>query len=341
MITIKEIADMMNVSPTTVSNVIHGRTSKVSKENVEKIQKALNEFNYIPKMGLEVLTKGKTRLIIVTIHTTKRYPKTPISDPFYGQIIGVLEAEIRKQGYYMMLHTESDVDNIFKTAMSWNVAGIIAITLSFKNFEKLRSLVNCPVVGIDTYRDDNGPLTAGSHVILDDVGAGRQMTDFLVKSGFENIMVIADAKLGSSADRMQGVRQVLEQKKLLGKKPWYLLLDTKLEKQKLQLNALFPLAGQNYVLFCTSDQLAFFIIGYLNEHGFKVPDDFSVCGFDDNSYAEFSTPKLTTMHQDIRQKGEIAAQLLFKILSGEPEKDINVCLPVELVPRQSVVFPKK
>ena len=85
----------MNVSPTTVANVIHGRTSKVSKENVERIQQALKEHNYVPKMGLEALTKGKTRLIIVVIHTTKRYTQTTVGDPFYSQTIGVLEEEIR------------------------------------------------------------------------------------------------------------------------------------------------------------------------------------------------------------------------------------------------------
>lgn len=339
MITIKEIADMMNVSPTTVSNVIHGKTNKVSKENVEKIQKVLNEFNYIPKMGLEVLAKRKTRLIIVTIHTAKVYPKTAISDPFYGQIVGVLEAEIRKQGYYMMLYTDSDIDNIFKTAMSWNVSGIIAITLSFKNYSKLHSLVNCPVVGIDTYRDDNGPLDVGCHVTLDDIDAGRKMTRFLIRSGFQNILFIEDSKHGSCRERQQGVREILEQKNLLNPKLPYLFLDGRPERMKSQLSVLLSLAGQHYALFCATDQLAFTVIGYLNECGFNIPEDFSVCGFDDNSYAEFTSPKLTTMHQDIQQKGEVAAKLLFDILNGAPEKNINIRLPVELVVRQSVLVP--
>ena len=108
---------MMNVSPTTVANVIHGRTSKVSKENVERIQQALKDHNYVPKMGLEALTKGKTRLIIVVIHTTKRYTQTTVGDPFYSQTIGVLEEEIRRAGYYMMLYIDRNLDNIFKTAL--------------------------------------------------------------------------------------------------------------------------------------------------------------------------------------------------------------------------------
>lgn len=110
---------------------------------------------------------------------------------------------------------------------------------------------------------------------------------------------------------------------------------------KSQLSVLRSLSGQNYALFCATDQLAFFIIAYLNEYGFHIPEDFSVCGFDDNSYAEFTSPKLTTMHQDIQQKGEIAAKLLFDILNGSSEKNINIRLPVELVIRQSVLLSQK
>ena len=67
MVTIKDIANITGVSPTTVANVIHGRTNKVSKENVERIQKALKENHYVPKLAQETMTRGKTRLIGVVM----------------------------------------------------------------------------------------------------------------------------------------------------------------------------------------------------------------------------------------------------------------------------------
>ena len=137
MITIKEIAELMNVSPTTVANVIHGRTTKVSKENVERIQNALKEHNYVQKMGLEALTKGKTRIIAVVIHTCKFYDNTTVGDPFYSLTIGTLEEKIRNTGYFMMLYINTDLDSIFKMALSWNVAGIITVTFSQKNYLKI------------------------------------------------------------------------------------------------------------------------------------------------------------------------------------------------------------
>ena len=104
MVTIKDIANITGVSPTTVANVIHGRTNKVSKENVERIQKALKENHYVPKLAQETMTRGKTRLIGVVIHTTKVYEDTTIADPFYGTIVGIIERELRKAGYYMLLY---------------------------------------------------------------------------------------------------------------------------------------------------------------------------------------------------------------------------------------------
>ena len=137
MVTIKEIARLTNVSPTTVANVIHGRTSKVSPQNVERIQKALKEHNYVSKMGLEALTKGKTRLILVIAHAEKHYQNTPIEEPFYSKILGVLEREIRQAQHYMMLCVDDNDDTLIQTAMSWNVAGIITITFTEKSYQKV------------------------------------------------------------------------------------------------------------------------------------------------------------------------------------------------------------
>ena len=141
MVTIKDIANITGVSPTTVANVIHGRTNKVSKENVERIQKALKENHYVPKLAQETMTRGKTRLIGVVIHTTKVYEDTTIADPFYGTIVGIIERELRKAGYYMLLYAEMDLDKIFQMSASWSVAGIITVTFAQKDYEKLRNLV--------------------------------------------------------------------------------------------------------------------------------------------------------------------------------------------------------
>ena len=99
MITIKEIAELTGVSTTTVSNVIHGKTHKVSKNTIDKVQQALKAGGYVQRQGLEALTSRHARLVMAVVHTTRRYVNTPVSDPFFGQVIGAIEEELRACGY--------------------------------------------------------------------------------------------------------------------------------------------------------------------------------------------------------------------------------------------------
>lgn len=342
MITIKEIAEMMNVSPTTVANVIHGRTTKVSKENVERIQNALKEHNYVQKMGLEALTKGKTRIIAVVIHTCKSYDNTTVGDPFYSLTIGTLEEKIRNTGYFMMLYINTDLDSIFKMALSWNVAGIITVTFSQKNYLKIRAIVDCPVVGIDTYNEGSEPLNCeGHHVTLDDIGAGHQIGSFLIENRFENILVISDDKQGSSALRANGLEQAMKQHDLTLPKYWHILLDSQRRNRTSQFDSLLHLVDKHYAIFCTSDQLALEVISFLTDHNCRIPEDFSIIGFDDNPVAKFAVPKLTTMRQDIPLKSTTAADLLLPQLNGEIIREQIVLLPFSLIVRNSVKLIKK
>ena len=63
---IKEIAEMAGVSMTTVYNVLHGNVKKVSKANMEKIQALLDEYHYVPKMGLRALKNNSLILFLVS-----------------------------------------------------------------------------------------------------------------------------------------------------------------------------------------------------------------------------------------------------------------------------------
>lgn len=63
MITIKEIANMLNVSTTTVSNVIHGKTKEVSPANVERIRKVLDEYDYMPNINARNLASNRSKII--------------------------------------------------------------------------------------------------------------------------------------------------------------------------------------------------------------------------------------------------------------------------------------
>ena len=99
MATIKEIAEKAGVSTTTVSNVIHGKTKKVSPATIQKIEALIKEVGYVQKRGLRVLNNEKSQLIAVVINYHKEFKDSILGDPFYGKIIGFIEEYVQKQGY--------------------------------------------------------------------------------------------------------------------------------------------------------------------------------------------------------------------------------------------------
>lgn len=337
MVTIKEIAEKMGVSPTTVANVIHGRTGKVSKENVERIRKALKEYNYVSRLGLNSLTRGKTRMIGVVAHSSKRYEQTLVADPFYGLLIGVLEREIRQAGYYMMLYTEEDVDSIFQMALYWNVEALITVTFAWNDYRKLASLVERPVVGIDIRE---GLSMEDYYVGLDDLGGAYKMTNYLISCGYERIVIVIEVKKGSDTIRLQGYKKALREAGIPYHERDCIVLDpVSRQHRKEQIRDMLSLAGQNTALFCVSDQMASEISNYFTEHGFSIPRDIGIAGFDDNVYATLISPHLTTVRQDVGKKAVLAAQMALTLAAGGEMEPRHMLLPTELVVRESTKKP--
>ena len=97
MATIKEIAEKAGVSTTTVSNVIHGKTKKVSPATIQKIEALIKEVGYVQKRGLRVLNNEKSQLIAVVINYHKEFKDSILGDPFYGKIIGLPDAVFHKR----------------------------------------------------------------------------------------------------------------------------------------------------------------------------------------------------------------------------------------------------
>ena len=89
-------------------------------------------------------------------------------------------------------------------------------------------------------------------------------------------------------------------------------------------------------LFFLSDMLAIEAMGHFQKRGLRVPEDVSIVGYDDIELASMVTPALTTVRQNVSQKGEAAARMLLDILDGKQVEEPFVMLPVGLSIRESV-----
>ena len=337
MATIKEIAELAGVSTTTVSNVIHGKTKKVSPSTIKKVEQLIKELGYVQKMGLRVLNKENSQLIAVVINYHKDFKDSILGDPFYGKIIGFIEEYLQSYGYYMMLYSTKDIEKIFQMVMGWNVDGVIAISFSKRNCEKIYQLVKKSIVSVDAY--GNMEADEENHVInvgLDDESGGYQMTKYLLECGYEHIKVCAGRDSGVDHLRYVGAKKAMEEYASENQKMQFVALGMNKEKRRENYEWLAQRRQPKTALFFVSDMYALEAINYFVGKNIQIPQEIGIAGFDDIIYSEFSNPRLTTVKQDVEEKARKAVEILLQQINGPAAEEMEIKLPVRLMKRKSV-----
>ena len=92
MVTIKDMAEILGISTTTVSNVIHGKTSQVSQKTVEKVQKLLEEYEYVPNISARNLANNSSGIIGMVIKGRRDRIDDLIANSFFGNLVSAIEA---------------------------------------------------------------------------------------------------------------------------------------------------------------------------------------------------------------------------------------------------------
>ena len=333
MIRIKDIADRAGVSPTTVSNVIHGKTGRVSKATVEKINRILKEMEYVPSISARMLANNSSGLIGVALGFMKKGNASSFEDPFVSAMLGNLEYQIREHGYYMMLVARHEQDDIMQQALGWNFDGMIAMALKEKEIAELSERLGKPLVTIDQYLP---PELGVRSITMDDRGGAYQMSQYLIGKGHKKFLFLSDCDLGVDHYRWLGVRQAMEEAGIEDFESRHIVIPWNPEQREKAYEEMLPFLKKQTALFFSSDYYALEASNFLQNRGIKVPEEISIAGFDDVTYATLARPKLTTVHQMVDGKARRAVEVLMHLIQDEPvQKDIPP-LPTTLVERESV-----
>lgn len=332
MVTIKQIAEMAGVSTTTVSNVLHKKTARVSAETIEKIEKLLAENNYIPRLGLNALTNKSSKIISVLINTPSFARGSAYENPFYGRIIGRLEQALRQKGYYIMIFSDKNVEEIEKMTLGWNVDGIISISMPLAYCKKIAGFSDKPMVAIDM-----GELPKEEEkfyvVTSDDEKAGATMGGYLISQGVKRIIYLANDKHGADYQRYLGVKKVAESEGRELELKW---LPAEFESRQDVYQGLLKYTGTDSALFFSTDRNAAEVISFFQRNHVRVPEDISVAGIDDDVFATIVYPMITTMRVDVEEKADAAVDMLIKLIQREECASYVYRTKVQLIERESV-----
>lgn len=334
MITIKEMAKIIGVSPTTVSNVIHGRVKETSKETIEKVNKAIKKYNYIPNMNARTLCKNSSKLIGVVLKYQLIKGKNIMQDPFNSEILGSIEKNISEAGYYMMVYSSGKADDILHLTATWNVDGLIVIGAHAKDCQVIEKHTKKPVVFIDCYFYDDGIDYV--NIGLEDKMCAYKMTKYLIDEGHRNIAFLADNCIGVDEERFRGYTEALKDNGIPLTDENYIDLDPDLLPLFDNLKNISEKRSNFTALFCASDFYAMKVVNYLMDNNIDVPEDISVVGFDDNILGSNVRPALTTIRQNPTLKGKIAVKCLMQLIRKKSLSKNNIKLSGQLIIRDTV-----
>lgn len=331
-ITIKDIAEELGVSTATVSNVIHGKTKKISDKTVAKVQEKLEESGYIPNMAAVLLAQNTSKIVCVILSDDISYEGKMIEDPFVSGMLNYLSKELSKNGYFMMLKEEADVNQIVRYASMWNMAGLILIGYCAVDYEKLREKMHIPFVVVDAYRDD---MKKYSDVGIDNIHGGYLAGKHLLEMGHTKIMYMANVDEDCDHDRYLGLTGAYMEKGLEYNPKDYKLLNPIKEERRKRYEEIYKELENYTAAFLASDVLAIEFMNFLQDKGLSIPDDFSIMGFDDIPLAACVRPALTTVSQNLQERSEKAVQLLMELIDGMTTGRQEL-LQLQLVERDSV-----
>lgn len=297
--TVKDVAKLAGVAPSTVSLVMNG-SSKVSPKTKEKVKKAVEELNYVPNNFAVSLRQAPSESIAVLA--------PDIQNPYYLDIIQGIKNKCEQSGVRIQI-VETRYDLKIEEAELNFLLGLRPIGYIFigttRDEELIRILNTDKIVFIDKV-DTTGKIP---YIIIDNKKSIYDATSYIINKGCKDIFYITQQDgTKPMLDRLEGFKQAMKEHDLHYQSKIVDSYECCLNKLEAGYNHIKSILAHTKpdAVITTSDLIALGVIRGIVDKGLKVPEDISVTGFDNIDYAKYSIPTLTTVDQPRYQMGEIA-----------------------------------
>lgn len=327
-----DIGRRLNVSTVTVSKALSGQKG-VSDEMREKIIRLADEMGYVrpASSGDETVRKSYTIGVIVA----DRYLN--VNQSFYWQlyqeiskkaisrscfpVLEVISHEVETSGEFPRVITEKKID------------GMIILGQFKKEYAKhLVNGINIPVINLDTTNE--GEIL--DSVVSNNLMGGYQMTNYLFELGHRKIGFVGTRLATSSIDdRFLGYLKSMMEHGTAWREDW-ILDDRDREFGSVDSRKFFILPkDMPTAFFCNCDLTASLLIRKLEEHGYSVPQDVSVVGFDNYVSDQIAGVGITTYEIDTNEMAKRAVHIIIHKLDNLNYSTGMFMLPGKFVERES------
>lgn len=200
-----DIAEELGLSTATVSNVIHGKTNKVSDETVRRVTALLEKRQYIPSMAGILLARNSSGIIGVFVNDHPKYAGHTLRDGFIASALDALATEIERGGQFMLVKKARCAGDVVRFASMWNMDGLVMTGFCEQDYTDLRRHIRIPIVVYDGLCRDPERLV---NLSIDNYDGGYQMGRHLSGLGHRKLLCVSDNETGVDRERIEGFRRV-------------------------------------------------------------------------------------------------------------------------------------
>lgn len=329
-ITMQDIADRLNISKNSVSQALSGKPG-VSEETRRLVQLTADELGYdYPKSRKAKPAEQNAPKNIALIASDYAFS----FKSFFGEIYLSVEKEVRERG--MNLFIES-IDREAKESLTLpallsthNIDGILILSHISTDYILKILDTGIPTVLIDHHE----PWLQADSILTNNRFGAFTAVEHLIKLGHRDIAYIGDVEFSPSyQERLEGYLLALNKYGITPNEDF--MFKTAHEDQDELTDFFEGLERKPTAWFCVNDGHGFLILSLLQQKGFKVPDDVSICSFDNGQLSQISTPKITTVDIDLKYFGKKAVEQLCWRIENRDDPIHEILLPTKLLIRES------
>lgn len=330
LVTIKDIARHVGVSPSVVSRALNNKYG-VKESTRQMIALAAKEMGYHPNAAARTLVTRRTMTIGVIM--------ADISEPFYSGIIKGLEFVASESGYTLLFsnsYESLEQSRVVQRMIdAQRVDGMIIVGSNVRERAYISSLADRGTPFVVIERSLRDPRM--NCIWVDNVMGGHIATKHLIDCGHSRIAHITGTlDVEVAADRLKGYRKALDEAGIAFSPDLVVQGTFVWQTGYSAMKTLLEARPSCTAVFVANDSMAFGALQAIAEAGLSVPHDISVVGFDDLQFSSLTNPPLTTVRQPRYEMGRDAARLLVSRLNHPDQGEgTKICYPPELIIRKS------
>lgn len=330
--TIKDIANVLNISAAAVSKALHD-DSRISEKTKKAVKQVAENLNYQPNHLASALRSGKSKLVGVIV------PKT--NSNFFSSVIENIENVLNEKGYNIIITQSNEsykkecdsIDTLLFTQVDGIIASMANETVDLSYFEKIKSK-GIPLILFDRGENDLNV----DYIGIDDYSSSQNIVAHLVEQGCKRIAHIGGFKRTRIYNnRIRGYEDALRKHNLPLEKKLLIESSLTLEDGREKMLQLLNLTEKPDAVYVAGDYAALGALQVLKEQKIAIPNTIALVGFGNEPFTDMVTPSITSVHQHSEEIGKLAAKTFLNYTKKESFKQSlhKQILEAELIIRES------